>query len=134
MDTYPDIFYLPYRNTTDAGDPEERAAQFSSYDALAGFDAVLLEAARQTGVRVELDIYEQEALDARLRHYAGQSAPAPTVTIVYFQPDAKKEGGAYLTVSGTIRRLDAVNNTLYLTGGQEIPLDQIFAIDGPLEV
>ena len=102
-----------------------RAAQFAPFDALTGFGAAIREMARRTEERRELDEDRKAALNAQLLRLKEGSA----VAVCYFQPDERKDGGAYLRVSGTVRKLDAQTRILHLTDGTEIPVEQIYQID-----
>ncbi|HAG14514.1 MAG TPA: hypothetical protein DCG49_11745 [Ruminococcus sp.] len=92
-----------------------RAAQFSAFAALAGFDEDIDETARLTDpftARADDDI---AALDAAFQKLLQKASERPKVTILYFLPDAHKEGGAYLTYTGRFRHYDAASGKLYFT-------------------
>ena len=72
----------------------ERAAQFSPFAALSGYEAAIREAARLTEPAVELAEDAAAALDKKLRLLARQLPCRPQVTVTWFEPDARKEGGA----------------------------------------
>ena len=105
----------------------ERAAQFAPFAALTGFDGVLAESGRRTEERVELDESRREELDAVLRLLKSRLAEQPPAAFTFFRPDARKAGGAYVTVSGCVRRIDAVERQIRLTDGTRIPIDELFA-------
>ena len=102
-----------------------RAAQFAPFDALTGFGAAIREMARRTEARRELDEDRKAALNAQLLRLKEGSA----ITICYFCPDERKDGGAYLRISETVRKLDAQTRILRLSDGTEIPIEQIYQID-----
>ena len=107
---------------------ENRAAQFSPFAALTGYDDLVAEAARYTGERVTLDESKKEELDRILSFLLAQPAP-PTVSVTYFLPDEKKAGGAYVTVTGGLERFDQTKKTLCLSGGERIPVEDVIEIE-----
>ena len=102
--------------------PLARAAQFSPFAALTGYDDLIAESARWTQERSELDESEKERLDRVLRFLFQTGAPAD---ITWFIPDARKRGGAYRTERGTIDRYDGMKRSITLSNGQTIPIDEI---------
>lgn len=89
-----------------------RAAQFAPFAALTGYEEYIEETARLTDRRIELSEYDIEELNAKLNFIQEHIKERPEVTITYFQPDERKEGGAYITVTGKVRRIDEVNRVL----------------------
>ena len=130
MSDYDDIIDLPHHSSKKHPpmSPSQRAAQFSPFAALTGYEDVLEETARLTDCRVELSESEQAQLERQLARLAERIARRPRVMITYFQPDARKAGGAYVTVSGALRRLDPVNRLLVLADGRTVPLAEVAAI------
>lgn len=128
---YEDIIDLPHHISATRRHmaPIDRAAQFSSFAALSGHDAVIRETARVTCARKELDENEQEILNRKLQQALRQDEP-PMLTITYFVPDKRKPGGAYVQITGKIRRVDEIARTVILTDKTTIPLDEIAAIEG----
>ena len=131
---YDDILLLPH-HVSEKHPPMsrlDRAAQFSPFAALTGYEAAVVETARLTDQRIELDEGEKEAIDQRLT-LVQERLPAPTeVTITYFMPDKKKPGGAYVSVSGTVKKIDDYERTVILCNGASIPIDDILHINGKL--
>lgn len=107
-----------------------RAAQFAPFAALSGYDAEVQEAGRLTDRPIEPDEYEKEALNARLRLLARHLWEKWVVSLVFFQPDERKAGGAYVTRTGTVKKLYETERLLTLTDGTVIPLDDLIALDG----
>ena len=130
---YDDILHLPH--PVSRKHPRmavaDRAAQFSPFAALTGYDDAVREAARLTDRRLELDEYEQQALNDRLQQILSRLPKQPVVRITYFRPDSCKESGAYVTVSGVIKRLDTVEREIRLVDGTRIPIEDIWDIDEP---
>lgn len=107
-----------------------RAAQFAPFAALSGYDAEVQEAGRLTDRPIEPDEYEKEALNARLQLLARHLREKWIVSLVFFQPDERKAGGAYVTRTGTVKKLYETERLLTLTDGTVIPLDDLIALDG----
>ena len=131
---YDDILHLPH-HVSEKHPPMsqlDRAAQFSPFAALTGYEAAVKETARLTDRRIELDESEKGAIDQRLT-LVQERLPVPTeVTITYFMPDKKKAGGAYVSVSGTVKRIDDYERMVILRNGTSIPIDDILHINGEL--
>ena len=98
MGKYDDIINLPHPvSKTHAPMPRaQRAAQFSPFAALTGYDDAVRETARLTEARVELDRDALDALDRALHALEERIAAdkvRPEAQIRYFIPDERK---AYL--------------------------------------
>lgn len=131
---YEDIIDLPrHVSETRARMPmRERAAQFSPFAALSGYEDAVRESARLTREKIELGEDAKAALDGALRRAAAD--PDAEVSVTYFVPDGKKPGGEYVTAVGRIRRIDPVSGALHLSGGERIDAEDILDIDsGPPE-
>jgi hypothetical protein len=85
-----------------------------------------------TDERIELDEYTMDALRDRLQMIADRLEENPEITVTYFQPDAKKEGGAYITAAGTVKKIDEYEQAVVMTHGMAIPFDEIVSIEGPM--
>lgn len=131
---YDDIIDLPHHqsDTRPRMSRINRAAQFAPFAALTGYEAAILETGRLTDTRTELDESRKAVLSEKLRLLMLHLHDKPEVTITYFEPDQKKSGGAYLSATGYIRKVDEYSRTVLLEGGASIPIDQIFGIDSPL--
>ncbi len=86
------------------------------------------ETARLTDEKAELTEDEKAVLDMRLQRLADEIASRPTVTLTYFQPDKKKSGGAYVTTTGQLKKIDDYDGILILADGQRIPIEDILEI------
>ena len=109
----------------------DRAAQFSPFAALTGYEDAIEETARLTEQRVELD----EEAKSRLNHRLEQLLllpQRPEASFTYFQPDERKSGGAYVTHTGLLKKIDTYERIIRLEDGFLIPLDELFAVDSPL--
>ena len=134
MGKYDDIINLPHHTSPKRPRMSmiDRAAQFSPFAALTGYDAAVKETARLTDRRIELDEYSKAALDERLQLIQEHLKEYPEVTITYFQPDERKDGGAYLSVTGSVKKIDTYEKCIVMMDKQKILIDEIFAIDGDI--
>lgn len=128
MGAYDDIINLPH--PTSPRHPRmpmiDRAAQFTPFQALTGYGDAIQETARITGEKVELTEEKKAVLDEKLRFLADTGNEA---AFAYFQPDGRKSGGAYVTVVGTVKKLDPLEGRLTLTDGTGIPIEDILEIE-----
>ncbi len=106
----------------------QRAAQFSPFAALTGYEAAIAETGRLTEPLRELDDSRKEVLDGCLQRLQRCLDSRPRVCITYFQPDGRKEGGAYLSAEGVVTQIDSNRRIVRLEAGQSIPIDCIFEI------
>ena len=111
---------------------EERAAQFAPFAALVGYEDAVEETARITTKRIELNEEEKDALDIKLQMLNEQIHIQiyPNVTIMYFVPDLKKNGGKYIKISGTVKKIDEYKQLIILDDKTEIPISEIISING----
>ncbi len=130
---YGDILNLPRHvsPTRRPMPPLERAAQFSPFAALTGYDAAIAESARATQEKAELGEWELKELDEKLRRLLS-AKDHPLITVTYFQPDSRKQGGAYVTVTERLKRIRLPERQLMLTDGTVISLDAISALSGAI--
>lgn len=130
MNPYEDIIGLPHhRSATRARmTREDRAAQFAPFAALNGYEAAIRETGRLTDTAAELMESSAAAIDEALRTVRQQLGEQPEITVTYFRPDERKAGGAYLTVTGRVRKFMEYERTLSLHDGTMIPFDQIYEL------
>ena len=133
-DRYDDIINLPHHVSTKRKRMAmiDRAAQFSPFAALTGHSSAVNETARLTDSFSEPDEYEKAAIDAKLRFISDISGQKPEISVVYFEPDKRKDGGEYLTVTGTASRVDENLGCLIMSDGRKISVDFIREIKSPL--
>ena len=67
-----------------------RAAQFSPFAALMGYEAAVKETARLTDEKLDLDDTEKAALNEKLLLIKKNLARMPRISITFFVPDSKK--------------------------------------------
>lgn len=127
MTEYDDIIDLPRPKSKHEPMPmSDRAAQFSPFAALTGYGDAIDETARLTDARIELSEEERAELDYKQQYLA--TLDAPTVTVNYFVPDERKSGGAYVTHTGVLKRVDEVERMVVFKDGLRVPLDEVMDI------
>ena len=111
---------------------ESRAAQFAPFAALVGYEDAVEETARLTTKRIELNEEEKNILDMKLQMLKEQMHVQiyPEISVMYFVPDLKKEGGKYIKISGTIKKIDEYKQLLILDDKTQIPISEIISIVG----
>lgn len=127
---YNNIIHLPHKqsSTRPHMPVADRAAQFAPFAALVGYDDAVKETARLTDSRRELSDGALERLNAKLNYIQEHLDENLEVTITYFQADSKKSGGAYLTCTGIVKRVDDYEHTVLMQDGREIFIDDIIEI------
>ena len=111
---------------------QDRAAQFSAFAALTGHEAAILETARLTDAFVELDEDRKMQIDGQLWLIRENLGQRPEITVTYFKPDEKKNGGTYVTVCGRVKKIDEYGRQMLFTDGTALPVDHIFSIEGEM--
>lgn len=101
----------------------DRAAQFSPFAALTGFDAAIAETARLTQERTELSESAIAEIDETMRRI--EKTPASMVSVTYFRPDTRKSGGAYVRYTGTVKKIDPVMQAILFSDGFCLPFSVI---------
>ena len=134
MQDYEDIIHLPHHvsETHPRMSRLNRAAQFSPFAALTGYGAAIQEAGRLTDRKIQPDEDSQAVLDRKLAILREQLSKRPEVTVTYFQPDGKKDGGAYASFSGQVKKIQDYEQLLVFTDGTQIPFSDILDLDGEM--
>lgn len=134
MEKYEDIIHLPHHVSSKRPQMPmiDRAAQFSPFAALTGYDDAISETGRLTDKKIDLSEEEKEVLDRKQQFLLEKLDKRPALTVIYFVPDAKKSGGAYVTQSGNLKKIDAIERWMQLTDGTKIPLDDVADIESEL--
>lgn len=133
IDRYDDIIRLPHH--VSARHPHmpiaDRVAQFMPFKALSGYEDDITEETRLTQQRIELTEGEQELLDQQLQLLGERLAEErPEVRVVCFVPDTRKDGGAYQTLRGRVKRLDPVEGVMVFDDGRRVRFADIYSIEG----
>ena len=92
----------------------QRAAQFNPFAALTGYDAAVDETSRLTDEERFLDEESVNSINSILFDLKMRLKMKPQATICYFEPDDRKTGGAYRTITGTVEKIDEYNGTIQI--------------------
>ena len=124
---YDDIINLPHHVSKKHPQMSlhDRAAQFSPFAALTGHKSAINETARLTDEKQILSEDVIAKLNEQLNLIKENIGTNQTVTITYFVPDDKKSGGAYISHTGVVKKIDEYNHTVILTDKTVIPIEQI---------
>ncbi len=130
---YEDILRLPHHVSRHHPPMprEDRAAQFSPFAALTGYDDAVLETARLTDAWHDLSDEQTADLDRKVQILEEHISERPAVRIRYFVPDEKKAGGSYEVKAGRLRRIDTALRILVFADGTEVAIDKVSGIDIP---
>ena len=142
---YDDIISLPHHQSKTRPHMPliDRAAQFSPFAALTGYDDAVKETARQTDRKAELSEEMQASLQEKLQILKARIRMDPEAVLTYFEADEKKVGGTYRTIRGRVRRIDEYRRVIVLLEEErergngvpeierrkEIPLEDLYGIE-----
>ena len=110
----------------------DRAARFSPFAAISGYEDMVKEAARVTEERIDITDATKELLNEKLNMIIEFLDEEPEVTITCFEPDKKKDGGAYISITGTVKRIDEYERIVLMSDDKKIRIDEIYAIESDL--
>ena len=119
----------------------ERAAQFSPFAALTGYDEMIDEEAREVDAQEELSDEDMDLLNTKLNLIADtlEEGHHPLLKFTYFISDKLKEGGSYVNITERVRKIDVVGRKIQLyktvglsKGYMELDMDKIGDISGEL--
>ena len=108
----------------------DRAAQFAPFAALSGHADAIIETARQTDTQIELSPDMTDELNRRFEELQSRIAEHPSVTVTYFLPDVKKNGGSYRVHSGTVSGFLEQEMILMFQDGTRINLTDVVSLEG----
>ena len=126
--------YNPRKNFDEASLAElaDSIRQQGVLQPISGYDAAIKETGRLTDERIELDEGALTALNMRYQLLMDALDEEPEVEITYFKPDERKAGGAYVTATGAVIKVDDFERLITMQDGTKIPMDDILSIDGEL--
>ena len=132
MKDYKDIINMPHHVSKNRPQMSmrDRAAQFAPFAALVGYDDAVKETARQTSKRIELLDEQVAIINEKILLLIELIKDNPKIFITYFAPDKKKDGGIYITINGTVKKIDEYNKLIIMQDGITIKMDDIFDIQG----
>ena len=130
MNKYQDILYQarPVSKVHQPMSKSNRAAQFSPFAALTGYEDAVQETARLTTDKITLSEDQIQIINSVLNEISKHLPDSPYVQITYFEPDKRKQGGSYQHISGTIKKIDDVYGMVIMKGNIRIPVHQIVHI------
>ena len=131
---YADIIDLPHHqsDTRPKMSNYDRAAQFSPFAALTGHADSIKETARLTDEYSEPSEEMKAIMNEKILFLMEQLENQPEITITFFKPDEKKQGGAYITITGVVKKIKTYERQIQMTTGDLIPIDMVFGIDGEI--
>ena len=128
---YDDMISLPHH--TSKKHPrmslQDRAAQFSPFAALTGYEDAIEETGRLTDTRMILEEFDTAVLDRKYRRLSELVSQHPNITVTRFVPDERKSGGAYISTEGILKKIDTYLQSVILTDGTQISFSDIVSIE-----
>ena len=131
---YDDIINLPHHVSKKHPQMslEARSAQFAPFSALTGFDDVIVETERLTDDKKEVNEEQKEILDNKIQIIKERIYEKPKIKVCYFKPDSRKDGGAYVTITGIVKKIDEYKRLLIFEDNIEVPISEILEIRGDI--
>jgi hypothetical protein len=131
MNNYEDIINLNHYNPKfhPRVSIYNRSAQFAPFAALTGYDEAIIETARLTEDKIELNDDLRNFIDMKLHIIEEHIKEKSIVKILYFEKDKRKQGGKYIEYSGIVKRIDLINKFIIFEDKFKIGLEVILNID-----
>ena len=131
MNNYEDIinFKRPISKKHGKMPIEDRAAQFAPFAALTGFGAIIKETARLTDKKIELEESEKEILDEKIKILKSKINEKPIITITFFEKDLLKDGGKYIKLTGSLKKIDEYAQEIVMVDNSKINIQDISEIE-----
>ena len=131
---YDEIINLPHHvsKTRPQMPMSDRAAQFAPFAALTGYDSAIKETGRLTDEKIEMDEEALNILNMKFQILVDSLDDEPEVTFTQFKPDERKAGGAYIEVTGTVKKVDDFERLIVMQNGTKMPMDDILNIEGEM--
>ena len=131
---YDDIINMPHHvsHSRPRMSNYDRAAQFSPFAALTGYDDAVKETERLTDIKLELTDDEKSVLNEKIQLIVENSDENTIVTVTYFEPDKLKDGGKYLTKIGKIKEIDQIERKIVFEDKSSIKIDFLKNITSPI--
>ncbi len=132
---YEDIINMAYPNKEIKDDfpgKVNRAAQFAPFAALSGYEDAVKETARLTERKIELDETEKQILNSKLVYLRDHVPVEDKVSITYFVPDSRKDGGSYVTLTDDVIKVDEYKKLVIMSDGGSIPIEDILSIESKI--
>lgn len=134
MPNYEDIINLPHHVSTKRPQMSmlDRAAQFSPFAALTGYNAAIKETGRLTDEKIEMDEESLNMLNMKFQLLVEALDDEHEVSFTYFKPDETKAGGAYVTATGIVKKIDYYGRLITMKDGTKIPMDDVSSIESEI--
>ena len=131
---YKDIINLPRPVSKKHPQPSmmDRAARFAPFAAITNYEEMVLEEARVTEKRIFLDENELTLLNEKLNIIQEFLEKSPEITVTYFEPDKRKSGGAYISLTGTVKRIDQYERNLVMNDDKKVRIEDIYKLESDL--
>jgi YolD-like protein. len=129
---YDDIIGMPHHQSSKHPHMPlaDRAAQFSPFAALSGHGDAIRETARLTDKKMELSEDQREHLNDRFAFVIENIREQPEISVTYFMSDERKAGGAYIALTGAVKKIDEYEHAIVMLDGAVIPIEDVISIDG----
>ncbi len=111
---------------------KSRAAQFSPFAALTGYEDAIAEARRLTEEKRVLTSEEEHLLNTKHKILMEHLKERPILSITHFLPDEKKSGGRYEEKTGAVVAVSEAMGWLRFADGTKIFFTNIFSMEGEL--
>ena len=72
--------------------------------------------------------YSRDILDQKQQILLDAAPAHPEITVTYFIPDRRKQGGAYGTLKGNLKKIDLNRRAMVMLDGTEVSLDDVVDI------
>lgn len=107
----------------------QRAAQFSPFSALTGYDEMVKETERLTKDKIIISDDEKNVINEKLNYLIQNKMLDSYISITYFVKDLKKDGGKYYKYNGKIKKIDNMNKKITLNTLEKVSIDDIINIE-----
>lgn len=105
----------------------DRAAQFSPFAALTGFDAIIDETARYTEYQPEITEDKKQEIDYCLK-IISNSDPLPKIYVSYFEKDKYKSGGSIISKEAQVIKYNG-KDVITTEDNKEIDINTILELN-----
>lgn len=132
MTQYDDIISLPHHVSKNRPHMSmaDRAAQFSSFAALAGHDAAVIETARHTDAPMSLDEDALLEINRKIEYLKAHISERIPVSVTFFVEDGLKDGGSYRTVQDAIEKIDEERGVIVFRRGEMVEMEMVVGMGG----
>ena len=134
MGKYDDIINLPHHVSKKHSQMPiaDRAAQFAPFAALTGYGEQIKETARTTEEFHQVSGQEKEELNQKLQILLQTQYKHPLISIYYFAPDTRKQGGHYNKTTGCVKKIDVIKEYLIMKDDTIIRFHYIKELQGEI--